>query len=96
MNDEKQFVYFLKENLMKESVIKLDTTIPEGQYRAWYRCSNCGVIFQHDLNKGLQCTTMAGICPLCGVKSGTAGTGVFPIIKFNPEQDQIPQRHYFK
>lgn len=80
---------------MNENRIKLDAQIQEGHYRAWYRCINCGVIFQSDLPKGTPAGQMKGTCPMCGVKSGTTNVGVFPIIKYNPEQDKIPQRNYF-
>ena len=80
---------------MQEKVIKLETECNANMYRAWYRCNNCGCIFQFDLNKGTKAADMKGECPTCGIKSGTAHGGVFPLIKYNPEQDAV-QRHYFK
>ena len=80
---------------MRENVIKADGVPTERTYRAWYRCSNCGVIFQFDLQKGKPSSEMNGICPWCGVKSGTPKIGAFPLVKFNPAQDEIRQRNYF-
>jgi DNA-directed RNA polymerase subunit RPC12/RpoP len=80
---------------MQEKQIKLETEVPREHYRAWYRCSNCGVVFQFDMRKADPIANMKGVCPHCGVKSGTAGVGVFPIIKYNPKHDEI-QRHYFR
>jgi len=80
---------------MQDKVITSSTHVENGYYRSWYRCSNCGTIFQYDMREGCLCSTMSGICPACGIKSGTAGVGVFPVIKFNPKYDEI-QRHYFK
>lgn len=81
---------------MQEKFIKMNSIITtDGYYKSWFRCTNCGTIFQHELRIGSLCSTMAGICPTCGVKSGVPGTGVFPVIKFNPKYDEI-QRHYFK
>ena len=80
---------------MQEKTIKLETEVDEKSYRAWYRCANCGCIFQFDMQKGKLASGMNGNCPLCGVKSGTAKVGIFPIVKYNPEQDAF-QRHYFK
>ena len=80
---------------MNENRVKLGEVIEDGKYRAWYRCSNCGVIFQYDMQKGKISAEMNGHCPWCGVKSGTPKVGVFPLVKYNPEQDQF-QRHYFR
>jgi DNA-directed RNA polymerase subunit RPC12/RpoP len=80
---------------MCEMEVVLQGDIPEGSYRAWYRCNNCGAIFQHDIQKGQLAAKMDGVCPTCGCKSGTAGIGVFPIVKYNPEHDK-QQRYYFK
>ncbi len=80
---------------MIEKKVKLDAPIQDACYRAWFRCTNCGVIFQHDINKGLEVSSMTGVCPECGVKSSPR-TGVFTIVKFNPTYDEIPQRHYFR
>jgi DNA-directed RNA polymerase subunit RPC12/RpoP len=80
---------------MREKRVKLESECNENMYRAWYRCNNCGTIFQFDLQKGTNASAMKGSCPECGIKSGTANCGVFPIIKYNPEQDEI-QRHYFR
>ncbi len=80
---------------MKESRVKLESECAVDQYRAWYRCTNCGTIFQFDMPIGESVGQMRGQCPLCFVKSGPANVGTFPIIKYNPEYDQI-QRHYFK
>ena len=80
---------------MIEKTIKKEGLSQDNTYRAWYRCTNCGVIFQHDLPKGTPSTQMNGECPCCGVVSGTPKTNPFPLIKFNPAQDKIPQRNYF-
>lgn len=80
---------------MKEEIYKIIAPCDEDKYRAWYRCSNCGTIFQYDMQKGLKATDMKGICVTCGIKSGTPGVGSFPIVKFNPEYDGM-QRHYYK
>lgn len=86
---------FLEGVKMREKRIKKEDQVPEGQYRAWYRCANCGVIFQFDMQLGKPASEMSGSCPTCGVKSGAPKIGVFPIVKFNPEQDAF-QRHYFR
>ncbi len=80
---------------MIEKTVKLDTDHQDNQYRSWYRCSNCGVIFQFDMQKGKPAAEMSGLCPTCGVKSGAPKIGIFPIVKYNPKQDEF-QRHYFK
>ena len=80
---------------MKEVKIDLVGDLPVGVYRAAYRCSNCGLIFEYDMKKGIAASKMDGVCPMCGCKSGTAGIGVFPIVKYNPEHDK-QQRYYFK
>jgi len=96
MNDEKQFNYFFKGEIMQENKITLKNELADGQYRAWFRCSNCGTLFQHDMRKGTPSSEMAGSCPICGVRSGAPKIGRFELVKFNPEQDLIQQRHYFK
>jgi len=78
-----------------EKSIKKEGLCQTGSYRAWYRCTNCGVIFQHDLKKGTPSAQMNGHCPWCGVKSGTPKIGSFPLVKFNPAQDLIAKRNYF-
>lgn len=80
---------------MQDRRVELKIQRDKNMYRAWYRCTNCGTIFQFDLQKGTKATDMKGECPECGVKSGSANIGVFPIIKFNPEQDTI-QTHHFR
>ncbi len=80
---------------MKENRVKLEDECVAGQYRAWYRCTNCGTVFQFDMQTGHPVGQMKGQCPFCFVKSGTPNVGVFPIIKYNPEYDQV-QRHYYK
>ena len=80
---------------MKELIVEKKEDVRTGDYRAWYRCANCGVVFQADLKKGEAVAQMKDICPVCGVRSGTAGVGVFPIVKYNPAYDQF-QRHYYK
>ena len=81
---------------MREMKVVLNGDIPENYYRAWYRCINCGTVFQHDMKKGRPATEMDGKCPTCNFKSktGSVGGGVFPIIKYNPDYDKRP-RHYF-
>jgi len=80
---------------MQEKVITNSSIVADGYYRCWFRCSNCGAIFQHDMKNGSLNTTMSSICPNCNVKSGAAGVGTFSVIKFNPKYDEM-QRHYFK
>ena len=79
---------------MKENRVKLEDPCDDKMYRAWYRCSNCGTIFQYDMPLGKLASQMDGICPVCAIKSGTPNAGTFPIIKYNPEHDQV--RHYYK
>lgn len=80
---------------MQEKQRKLEGLPTKGTYRAWYRCTNCGTIFQYDMQTGKIAAEMAGNCPYCSVKSGTPKVGVFPIVKFNPTYDENP-RHYFR
>lgn len=80
---------------MFENKIKKDEPVQDGNYRAWYRCTNCGVIFQYDLRKGTLSSEMKGECPWCATRSGTPKAGTFPLMKYNPQQDQIQQRNYF-
>ena len=82
---------------MREIKVVLQGDIPEGYYRAWYRCTNCGTVFQYDMVKGRSATEMNGKCPTCEFESkpGVAGGAIFPIIKYNPEHDK-QQRYYFK
>jgi DNA-directed RNA polymerase subunit RPC12/RpoP len=80
---------------MKEFVIELEVELTKGQYRVWYRCTNCGIVFQHDMRKGQPTTKMDGECPMCGCKSGTAGIGAFDVVKYNHEIYDKRPRHYF-
>ena len=34
---------------MQEKQVKLDGISASNTYRAWFRCSNCGTIFQYDM-----------------------------------------------
>jgi len=80
---------------MKEFTIELEADLAEGQYRVWYRCTNCGTVFQHDMRKGQPAIKMDGECPMCGCKSGTVGVGAFDIIKYNHKIYDKRPRHYF-
>ena len=80
---------------MRDYVVKLESELAENVYRAWYRCVNCGVIFQYDMQKGVDAKNMKGECPICGIKSGRPGVGSFQIVKYNPKHDAM-HRHYFK
>jgi len=80
---------------MQEKQVKLDGIPSSSVYRAWYRCTNCGTIFQYDMQVGKPAAEMVGSCPHCRVTSGKPKVGVFPIVKFNPEHD-MPERHYFR
>lgn len=79
---------------MQEKLVKLEGEVHHGNYRAWFRCTNCGVIFQFDMMKGTPAKDMKGICPHCAVRSGSAGVGVFTLVKFNPNADEIIKRYY--
>ena len=78
-----------------DKVINAVGDVNGNHYRLNFRCSNCGTIFEFDLQKGNSVNTMKGICPYCGVRSGTAGVGTFEVIKLNGKFDEV-QRHYFK
>ena len=80
---------------MRDYVVKLESELAENVYRAWYRCVNCGVIFQYDMQLGKPASEMTGQCPHCKVQSGKPKIGLFPIVKYNPEHD-LPERHYFR
>lgn len=84
---------------MKEAVVELKDNVKEDQYRAWYRCLNCGLVFQYDMKRGCPVSEMDGECPMCGCRSGSmrsgATVGIFPIVKYNPEYDKQP-RYYFR
>lgn len=80
---------------MQEKIIKSEETLDQNNYRAWYRCTNCGTAFQYDMHKGRPAANMRGRCPHCGAGSGDSGIGTFPIIKFNPELDEN-KRYYYK
>lgn len=89
--------YERKLQTMQQKIIKLPSELiySETHYMAWFRCPNCGVVFQHTMEKGCPGTQMKGACPYCGVKAGTAGVGAFQIVKFNPDFDE-KQRFYYK
>ncbi len=80
---------------MKEAVKELKADVAQENYRAWYRCTNCGLVFEHDMKRGVPATNMDGECPMCGTKSGTAGIGVFTIVKYNHDTYDTRPRHYF-
>ena len=80
---------------MIDKRVTLPSEIKTNEYRSWFRCTNCGVIFQYDLAKGTLVSSMKGSCPNCGVKSGTPQSGVFKVVKYKPKYDDI-QRHYYK
>lgn len=77
-----------------QNLKKLDTERPSNTYRINYRCINCGTIFEYDMQTGASVTTMRGACPYCKVKSGTPNIGSFPVVKMNPEYDEVKQ--YFR
>ena len=82
---------------MRNMTVELEGDVREGYYRAWYRCTNCGVVFQYDMVKGRSAIEMNGKCPTCQFESkpGTAGGAIFPIIKYNHEEYDKQQRYYF-
>jgi len=75
---------------MIEKKIKSTEEVPSNHYRLWFRCTNCGVVFQYDLHKGIPAVQMTGSCPQCGAKSGKPTFGVFTPLKYNPKYDKIP------
>jgi len=79
---------------MENKRIKLDTERPSNTYRMDFRCINCGVIFEYDMQNGTPATAMRGTCPNCKVKSGTPNIGVFKPILLNPVYDEVKQ--YFR
>jgi len=81
--------------MSEKTTILLRTKLANTEYRLAYRCTNCGTIFQFDIRKGVPTTAMKGICPTCGIKSGTPNIGVFDVIKENQHLDQV-ERHYFR
>lgn len=95
MRRKKLASYFFREAEMRERIVKLETECEKNKYRAWYRCSNCGTIFQYDMQRGTTATNMRGECTVCGCKSGSPNVAIFQMVKYNPQQDAV-QRHYFK
>lgn len=83
----------MKENKIENMQAETDNP---NSYEMWFRCSNCGTTFSTYIRKGNLASNDKTPCPHCLVVSGTAGVGNFTPMKFNPEIDQISQRHYFK
>ncbi len=79
---------------MENRKITLKISRPQNTYRMCFRCVNCGVIFEHDMQNGIPATSMNGVCPNCKVKSGAPNIGVFKPILLNPSYDEGKQ--YFR
>jgi len=72
---------------MTNKRITLKTDVPNNSYRLSYRCVNCGIIFEFDMQVGKPTSFMRGECPHCKAKSGATGIGIFKPILFNPDED---------
>lgn len=53
------------------------------QYSIFFKCPNCGNIFEKLIQKGVPASGRAGECPKCGVKDGQVGVGRFEVMREN-------------
>lgn len=54
-------------------------------YKMKFRCTNCGLIFEREVQKGLPALGKGGECPHCGLVDGKPGVGHFTVIQQTTE-----------
>jgi DNA-directed RNA polymerase subunit RPC12/RpoP len=65
----------------KKGIVSMDKQ--PNQYSIFFRCPNCGRIFEKHIQKGVPAAGRGGECPNCGVKDGQVGIGRFDVVKEN-------------
>jgi DNA-directed RNA polymerase subunit RPC12/RpoP len=62
-------------------------------YTISYRCTNCGAIYEKEVQKGLTAEGRGGECPTCGIHDGEEypeGMYLFIVIKENDIKHYYP------
>lgn len=52
-------------------------------YSIFFKCPNCGHIFEKVIQKGVPAAGRGGECPKCGVRDGQVGVGRFEVVREN-------------